>query len=73
MDQHNEIIADESDVDEFDRKENIPPIIGTYINGHIRRTIGFILSAPDFTYNTKKMIHLLRHEFSRKRECYLKA
>ena len=68
MDQRNEVIEDETDVDEFDRKENMPRNIGTYINGHIRRTIGFALSAPDVTYDTKKMIQLLRHEFSRKRE-----
>ena len=68
MDQLNEIIADDNDVDEFDRKEQMPRNIGTYINQHIRRTIGFALSAPNVTHDTKKMIQLLRHEFSRKRE-----
>ena len=46
----------------------MPRNIGSYINSHIRRTIGFALSAPDVTYDTKKMIQILRHEFSRKRE-----
>ena len=68
MDQLNEVIADDNDVDEFDRKEQMPRNIGTYINQHIRRTIGFALSAPNVTNDTKKMIQLLRHEFSRKRE-----
>ena len=68
MDQRNENIADETDVDECDRKENMQRHIGTYINQHMSRTIGFALSAPDVTYDTKKMIQLLRHEFSRKRE-----
>ena len=68
MDQHNDLTDDETSVDDCDRKENMPRNIGTYINGHIRRTIGFALSAPDVTYDTRKMIQLLRHEFSRKRE-----
>ena len=67
MDKRNETIADGADIDELDRKEHMPRNIGSYINGHIRRTIGFALSAPDVTYDTKKMIQLLRHEFSRKR------
>ena len=68
MDQRNDIIEDETDVEDCDRKEPIPRNIGSYINSHIRRTIGFALSAPDVTYDTKKMIQILRHEFSRKRE-----
>ena len=45
----------------------MPYNIGCFINGHIRRTIGFALSAPNVTHETKKMIQLLRHQFSRKR------
>ena len=33
--------------------------IGSFINGHIRRTIGYALSAPNVTHETKKMIQLL--------------
>ena len=46
----------------------MPRNIGFYIIGHISRTIGFALSAPDVMYDTKIMIQLLRYEFSRKRE-----
>ena len=68
MDQHNDLAPDDSNVDDCDRKKNMPRTIGSYINGHIRRTIGFALSAPDVKHDTKKMINLLRHQFSRKRE-----
>ena len=47
MDQRNDIIEDETDVEDCDRKEHMPRNIGLYINSHIRRTIGFALSAPD--------------------------
>ena len=52
MDQRNDIIEDETDVEDCDRKEPMPRNIGSYINGHIRRTIGFALSAPDVTSDT---------------------
>ena len=68
MDKRKVVIAEKADVDDCDQKENLPQNIGSYINGHIRRTIGFALSAPNVTHETKKMIQLLRHEFSRKRE-----
>ncbi|MEL7307595.1 MAG: AAA family ATPase, partial [Pseudomonadota bacterium] len=68
MDQRNEIIEDETDVEECEQKEHMPRNIGSYINSHIRRTIGFALSAPDVKHDTKKMIQLLRHQFSRKRQ-----
>ena len=73
MDKRNETMADDAGIHDLDRKEQMPRNIGSFINGHIRRTIGFALSAPDVTYDTKKMIQLLRHEFSRKRESYLKG
>ena len=63
MDQRNDIIEDETDVEDCDRKEHMPRNIGSYINSHIGRTIGFALSAPDVTYDTKKMIQILRHQF----------
>ena len=56
---------DESD--DYEEKQSLPRNIGSFINGHIRRTIGFALSAPNVTHETKKMIQLLRHQFSRKR------
>ena len=68
MDQRNEIREDETDVQECDQKEHMRRNIGSYINSHIRRTIGFALSAPGVTYDTKQMIQILRHKFSRKRE-----
>ena len=68
MDKHNDNLGDKAEVDDCQEKEGLPSNIGSYINGHIRRTIGFALSAPNVTYETKKMIQLLRHEFSRKRE-----
>ena len=66
MDKHNEV-AEGTEDNDSEEKESLPRNIGSYINGHIRRTIGFALSAPNVTYETKKMIQLLRHEFSRKR------
>ena len=47
--------------------ENVRSSAATFINQHIRRTIGFALSASAVTYKEKKMIQLVRHEFSRKR------
>ena len=57
----------QSDSGEYEEKQSLPRNIGSFINGHIRRTIGFALSAPNVTHETKKMIQLLRHQFSRKR------
>ena len=53
--------------DDYEEKQSLPRNIGSFINAHIRRTIGFALSAPNVTHETKKMIQLLRHQFSRKR------
>ena len=39
----------------------------TFINKHILRTIGFALNNKSVTSETKKMIQMVRHEFSRKR------
>ena len=55
------------DSGEYEEKQSLHRNIGSFINGHIRRTIGFALSAPNVTHETKKMIQLLRHQFSRKR------
>ena len=47
--------------------ENVKCSAVSFINQHIRRTIGFALLAPAVTYKEKKMMQLVRHEFSRKR------
>ena len=43
----------------------------TFINQHVLRTIGFALSNKSVNSETKKMIQLVRHQFSRKRDCCL--
>mgnify|MGYP003723480399 CR=1 FL=1 len=43
------------------------PRTDTFINKHILRTIGFALNNKSVTSETKKMIQLIRHQFSRKR------
>ena len=43
------------------------PRTDTFINKHILRTIGFALNNRGVTSQTKKMIQLVRHQFSRKR------
>ena len=40
---------------------------GTFINKHILRTIGFTLNNKGISFDEKKMIQLVRHQFSRKR------
>ena len=45
----------------------------TFINQHILRTIGFALNNKCVTSETKKMIQLIRHQFSRKRGVTLGA
>ena len=44
--------------------------VASFINQHIRRTIGFALSTPAVTYKTKRMLQLVRHEFSRERNTF---
>ena len=39
----------------------------TFMNKHILRTIGFALNNKGISSDTKKMIQLVRHQFSRKR------
>ena len=39
----------------------------SFINKHIVRTIGFALNNKGVSSGTKKMIQLVRHQFSRKR------
>ena len=43
------------------------PRTDTFINKHMLRTIGFALNNRGVTSQTKKMIQLVRHQFSRKR------
>ena len=43
------------------------PRTDTFINKHILRTIGFALNNKGVSSETKKMIQLVRHQFSRKR------
>ena len=43
----------------------------TFINQHVLRTIGFALSNKSVKSETKKMIQLVRHQFSRKRDSCL--
>ena len=40
----------------------------TFINRHVLRTIGFALSNKSVKSETKKMIQLVRHQYSRKRD-----
>ena len=39
----------------------------SFVNQHIVRTIGFALNNKGISYEAKKMIQLIRHQFSRKR------
>ena len=51
-----------------------PTVKTSFINRHILRTIGFALNNKGVSSSTKKMIQLVRHQFSRKRgalSCYL--
>ena len=67
MDEDTDKIAERGESGDCEETQTLPRNIGSFINGHIRRTIGFSLSAPNVTHETKKMIQLLRHQFSRKR------
>ena len=67
MDEDTDKIAERGESGDCEETQTLPRNIGSFINGHIRRTIGFALSAPNVTHETKKMIQLLRHQFSRKR------
>ena len=46
---------------------SLPPN-NTFINQHVLRTIGFALSNKSVNSETKKMIQLVRHQFSRRRD-----
>ena len=57
----------------FGNDEGEPTIKTSFINKHILRTIGFALNNKGVSSGTKKMIQLVRHQFSRKRgvlSCY---
>ena len=41
----------------------------TFIGKHLLRTIHNTLTVPNVSYETKKGIQILRHEFSRRRSC----
>ena len=43
----------------------------TFINRHVLRTIGFALRNKSVKSETKKMIQLVRHQYSRKRDSCL--
>ena len=43
----------------------------TFINQHVLRTIGFALANKSVNSETKKMIQLVLHQFSRKRDSCL--
>ena len=58
----------------FGNDEGEPTVKTSFINKHILRTIGFALNNKGVSSSTKKMIQLVRHQFSRKRgalSCYL--
>ena len=41
--------------------------VNSFVNQHIVRTIGFALNNKGISHEAKKMIQLVRHQFSRKR------
>ena len=58
----------------FGDDDGEPTVKTSFINRHILRTIGFALNNKGVSSSTKKMIQLVRHQFSRKRgalSCYL--
>ena len=64
-------ILDELASFKWDNNDDSIPPKNTFINQHILRTIGFALSNKSVNSETKKMIQLVRHQFSRKRDCCL--
>ena len=53
--------------DPFDIKAELQLMKSSYIGRHTLRTINNTLSIPNVSYETRKGIQILRHEFSRKR------
>ena len=64
-------ILDELASFKWDNNDDSIPPKNTFINQHILRTIGFALNNKSINSETKKMIQLVRHQFSRKRDCCL--
>ena len=64
-------VLDELASFKWDNNDDSIPPKNTFINQHILRTIGFALSNKSVNSETKKMIQLVRHQFSRKRDCCL--
>ena len=58
---------DDDSAPEMKEVQHVQYSTASFINQHLRRTIGFGVSAPAVTYKEKKMIQLVRHEHSRKR------
>ena len=54
-----------------DNEDSSHALKNTFINRHILRTIGFALSNKSVKSETKKMIQLVRHQYSRKRDSCL--
>ena len=52
---------------EYGNGDEHSPRANSFINKHIIRTIGFALNNKGISYEAKKMIQLVRHQFSRKR------
>ena len=70
---YQEVLAELSEF-KFGNDEGEPTTKTSFINRHIVRTIGFALNNKGVSSSTKKMIQLVRHQFSRKRgalSCYL--
>ena len=70
---YQEVLAELSEF-KFGDDDGEPTIKTSFINRHILRTIGFALNNKGVSSSTKKMIQLVRHQFSRKRgalSCYL--
>ena len=63
---YQEVLAELSEF-KFGDDDGEPTIKTSFINRHILRTIGFALNNKGVSYSTKKMIQLVRHQFSRKR------
>ena len=70
---YQEVLAELSEF-KFGNDEGEPTSKTSFINKHVLRTIGFALNNKGVSSGTKKMIQLVRHQFSRKRgaiSCYL--
>ena len=64
-------VLDELASFKWDNNDDSIPPKNTFISQHVLRTIGFALSNKSVNSETKKMIQLVRHQFSRKRDCCL--